>query len=90
VSQENAYVPDPTATLPFKRHSDSDSDRMQAVEAPTSSPASLSDEGPSSATRRRQAMSQFSAVSFVLGLLAGVSITSAVAGMVFVVMMLVG
>ena len=90
MSQEEAYVPDPTATLPFKRQRDSD-ESPAARPSPTPSLPSLEDESPSSATRRRvQSSPQFSAVSFVLGLFAGVTITSAVAGMVITVMMLVG
>ncbi len=90
MNQEEAYVPDPTATLPFKRQSDPDESPV-ARPGPTPSIPSLEDDSPSSATRRRiQASPQFSAVSFVLGLFAGVTITSAVAGMVITVMMLVG
>lgn len=88
MTQQNAQIPDPTSTLPFRRHDDDASSAPVAVDTPV--PA-VADESPSSASRRRaSAPPQFSAMSFVMGLVAGVTITSAMAGVVISVMMLVG
>lgn len=86
MTQTNAQIPDPTSTLPFRRV-DTDESAPVQVDAPA---AAAVEESPSSATRRRAAAPpQFSAMSFVMGLVAGVTITSAVAGLVIAVMMMV-
>jgi len=79
VEQKQPHVPDPSATLPFRRGGDGSLEPTEPTPSPTP-------------VRRRVGppKSQFSAVSFALGLFAGITLTSAVAGLVFGVMMLFG
>jgi len=80
VNQEpSSFVPDPSATIPFRR--DAPDGSLEPTE-PTPMPARK--------RRTTPRAPQFSAVSFALGLFAGITLTSAVAGIVFTVMMMVG
>jgi len=79
VNTEEALVPDPTSTIPYKRGEGS-------LEPQEHTPMPTRRRATAPPARRPQ----FSAVSFILGLFAGVTLTSIVAGVVFVLMILLG